>query len=172
MTDPLLTYQTPEPRPSTPLLTGTWIYILVLGCIYCLAGICLGGSTLLAFSFITHVAPAGAGPPRGTLMTIMIITGLIMFLLPAGSGGAFIWSALRIRRGSRPAAITALVIAILNGGGLLILVCLGAIGMAMRSDSDPSAFVGVLFYLLPVGMNIAAIVLITRLLAQWRRAAY
>ena len=159
-----LTYQTPMDPSATPLRTGTWIYILVLGILYCVGGLCVGGSTLFA---MTLVARAGA-PPAG-FKTIMLIVSIVMFIIPGAFGATYIWSAIRIRKNSRPAALTAMVIAIINACLLLLIVVLGIVAALVNPRRDPASLVGVVFYLLPAGMNIAAVVLIIKLLQQWRQ---
>ena len=169
MTDPLLSYQTPAPAANTGLRTATWIYLLVLGILYALGGLCAVASMAFVFTLLTRAGPAGATPGVGA---IMLVTGIIMLLISLAIGATFIWAALRLRRGSRAAAITALVISILGTAGCLAIVGLGIIGALTSPDRDPGMLIGILFYLLPAAVNAVAVVLLIALMRQQRHAAY
>jgi hypothetical protein len=64
----------------------------------------------------------------------------------------YIWTAFLVKRGSRGAAITSLVVAIINVVGMLAIVCMGTIGI-LSGGGDPGSLVSVLFYLLPAAAN-------------------
>jgi hypothetical protein len=138
MSDQLLNYDTPLQRPSG-MRTTAWISLLVLGILYVLGGFCVG----ISLAIIVTKLPAAS-------RVVMIVVMGSMLLIAFGFGGALIWSAIRVRKGSRGAGIAALVMAILNALVILGFLCLGTIGIftANSPRPEPAAWAGIIFYML------------------------
>lgn len=167
--DPSLSYETPSLNPSSPMRTAAWISLLVAGILYGLGGLCVGGSMF----FVTAMVGAGGGAGGGPVMPanarlILIITGVVMLALSWIVGGVYIWTAFLVRRGSRAAAVTSLIVASLNALVFLAIVVLGTIGALMGPGRDRMAIVGVLFYLLPVAANLWLVIALALVLREKR----
>jgi hypothetical protein len=168
----LLAYQTPGVYRPSPMRTAAWISLLVLGILYGAGGLCIGAGTIIAN--ITLGRAVAAGPPGPAAMAsnihwIMIAMGLAFLAVTWAVAATYIWTALLVRRGSRAAAVTALVIAVLNALVILGFVVLGVIGMLMEPGRpDPEAALGLVVFLLPAVANIWVVIALSMVLRERR----
>ena len=158
MSDPLLTYQTP-PRPQiTGRCTAAWITALVMGILYGLGGLCIGGGFALTFVLIVRSGRiAGAPMTYAVLLLGAIVLCILSFAV------TFIIGAIRIRRGSRAWAIACVIISLLNALLILSFVIFG-VAAILSTGRNPEAALGLLMYLIPTAINIAAAILLFRAL--------
>jgi hypothetical protein len=170
--DLLLAYQSPPLFRPTGMRTAAWISLLVLGILYGMGGLCIGAGTIIAN--ITLGRAVAAGPPGAVAMAsnihwIMIAMGLAFLAVTWAVAATYIWTALLVRRGSRAAAVTALVIAVLNALVILGFVVLGVIGMLTESGTpEPEAFIGLAVFLLPAVANIWVVIALSMVLRERR----
>ena len=173
---PMLAYESPPPGRLSGWRTAAWISQLVLGILYALAGLCLGGSTILVSSVMeTLLAAGGPGTPAlpPNFRWIMIGAGLALLAIMWAVAVTHIWTALLVRRGSRAAAVTGLVIAILNAVVILGVIALAVVAMlAGPGRHDPTGLIGVLVYLLPTAANIWVAIALGMVLREKRAAVF
>lgn len=162
MSNPL-TYQSLGPDHNPALQITTWIYLLVLGILNTLLATCVGCPAILLQLFITR-----SGGSANFSWTFFA-SGLVLLTVPGAIGTIYIWSAMRVRRGSDAAVMTSLITTIINA--LLLLIPIGAalFSMAQRSTFATAELLSVAFYLLPFGVTLAAVFLLIKLRRQWRQ---
>jgi hypothetical protein len=166
MSNELLNYENVPPERPSAVRTTAWISLLVLGILYCLGGLCIGFSGVFMFAFIFKQADFPANS-RALLLAVMVV----LLALALAFGIVYLWSALRVRKGFRGAAVASLVIAILNTVVLTGLVCMGIIGVLLGPRGpDPSVLFGVIFYILPIAANGWVVFALTRFLRESKPA--
>jgi hypothetical protein len=160
MSDQPLSYQTPPLEGASKARTTAWISLLVLGILYVIGGLCLGLSSIFAVSMIGAAGRGGgpggaAGAIPGNAKTILIAVLGTMLLLIVAVSAIYLICAFRVRKGSRAAGITAMVVSALNALLLIAIVCLGVIGIVSGANGrgDMSGLVGIIFYLVPIAAN-------------------
>ena len=117
MSEPILAYETPVTWRRSGLRTATWIVLLVLGTLYGLGGLGVGVAGGIA---VASIGGSGVGWERA-LVPFYIVGVIIFASVGLAIGSTYLVSSWGVKRGSRGAAILALVVALLNAGVLLVL---------------------------------------------------
>ncbi|MGN6367416.1 MAG: hypothetical protein ACTHN5_04055 [Phycisphaerae bacterium] len=126
-TPPPLTYDSSRILPNSRTRTAAWIMLFVLGILTDLGGICMGASTAAMFAlFIPRAGPPRPGAAAPNWGLVVTVVALVYVVLPVGIGSTEIVCALKVRRRSRAATITALVLTLIQ-----LLLALGLIGFGI-----------------------------------------
>jgi hypothetical protein len=131
MSDPILAYETPVMGRPSGLRTATWIALLVLGILHSLVGLYVGGAVGLSL-----VRPSGMVPHNLVVLILGILGGVLVLF--GGSGITYFWASWRIRKWSRAANITAMIVALVNA--LLFLGVAGVVVPILEGHWYPAAF--------------------------------
>lgn len=170
--DSSLIYESPPLDRSTGKRTAAWISLLIMGILYALGGLCMAGGAMIASAAVERAMAAGpAGVPPGVnIKAILMIAGLVFLVLLWAMGGTYLWTAFLVRRGSRAAAVTSLIVASLNVVGIMAIIVLGTIGILIGPTKDPQALIGIAVYLVPVAANLWLVIALIMFLREKRRA--
>ncbi len=164
MTIEELNYQSADLSRSSPMRTAAWITLLILGILYCLAGLCTGSSMI----FVVSLLKSRGGMAAGADVIIYAVTAGVLLVL-FGSGITYIWTCVRVRRKSRRAAVTALVVAIVNVSLIVILCGVAVVAMFIGKNSNfASAIPGLIMYGTAAAANIVAAWMLLRVLREDR----
>ena len=146
-----LEYTLVQRIPMTRVRRGAWIMLLVVGILDCTWALCITGAM---FFMLKEMGGGGIG---GMWPILAIVGGQLLVAL--GFGGTNIWCSFLVRRGSRRAALTGMVVALVSAilfCGLAVLGCI----MALRDPGHPAFLLRFIFSLVIYGgLGLANVVL-------------
>jgi len=125
---------------------------------------CVGFSLAFVFASASRL-----GPPVASNIIVLIMSAVLLLFLVTGS--AYVWTSVLIRRRSRPAAITALSVAVINALLLLAVPVIAGIVFIARGQMNAGGILGMIFYLSVALANAAAAFLLIRVLRETKSAA-
>jgi hypothetical protein len=162
MTEPLLEYRGSLMPPPSNWRIGAWIYLMILGILYGVGSLCIGASFGVAI-FATKAAIPGS------VHIVMFILTVGLACVGLGIAATYIWSGFGIKRGSKNAAVVALIVGVVNTVLIVGLLAIMGVAAAHESKTEPIVLIiGIGFYGFVAAINGAGAWLAYRVMRECR----